>query len=425
MTDPSIAEAGPETPIVEKAQETREQRWLKRLLAKESFPQLKRALEHLPPRRIAAEYRKRFTAQEAIQSFGLVRTKLQAVTGEVVLEHLARIEERRPDVVVHLASIFLVESLEAMETLLTGGVPEGVSSDELLTLRWLLEDDLSTEETSTGLTQALTALQQARAALETERAQHLITRRQLDDRLPMEQRLQQRLERVELEGRERIAGIVRRHEEALKQKEVQAQLHRQRDGEAQTRARERLKAQMTDLQSQLEQRQVDEAGDAFRQVRELRQMMQRERDDAERRRAQLQRQQASQHQQIRQLQDELSVLNEAALTPVLELEQLEQALILQYEQLGETPTERLLGLFTAYRAFLDGHAHPLLDEASNLAALTGKAPSGILLLGLERLLEDGANLPLARFMRSRIFQQEASLHDLIEHVDAPRLRVPS
>ncbi len=103
----------------------------------------------------------------------------------------------------------------------------------------------------------------------------------------------------------------------------------------------------------------------------------------------------------------LKVPEGAPLPPPLPQEALLRVLVLDYPALGERPVERLRALLEGYRAFLKGEDHPALAH-SNVRFLSGE-PEGILLLGLERLLQDLGRLPLERWLRTYAFRLEALL----------------
>jgi hypothetical protein len=100
---------------------------------------------------------------------------------------------------------------------------------------------------------------------------------------------------------------------------------------------------------------------------------------------------------------------------------LQQALVIDYQRLSHDPIQRLKILFQAYRAFLEGrNDHEALQRASNIAALSGE-PQGVLVLGLERMLEDGANTALEGLLDLRVMRQESVLRQLVGKLESPRL----
>lgn len=99
---------------------------------------------------------------------------------------------------------------------------------------------------------------------------------------------------------------------------------------------------------------------------------------------------------------------------------LQQALVIDYQLLSPDPIQRLKLLFQAYRAFLEGrHQNAALQRASNIATLSGQA-RGVLVLGLESMLEDGANTALESLLDLRVVQQESVLRQLAAKLESPR-----
>lgn len=99
-------------------------------------------------------------------------------------------------------------------------------------------------------------------------------------------------------------------------------------------------------------------------------------------------------------------------------EALFRVLVLDYPKLGSKEDERLVSLIEGYRALLEGKEHPVLRH-TNRWLLTGE-PKGIVLVGLERLLLDLVNLPVARWLRVHAFRLEALLQQG-ERLVSPRL----
>jgi hypothetical protein len=98
-------------------------------------------------------------------------------------------------------------------------------------------------------------------------------------------------------------------------------------------------------------------------------------------------------------------------------EALLRILVLDYPSFGKEPEGRVMALIEGYRALLAGEDHPALNH-SNRALLAG-APEGVVLLGLEQLLLDLLNLPLARWLRTHAFRLEHLLQE--RRFTSPRL----
>jgi hypothetical protein len=126
-------------------------------------------------------------------------------------------------------------------------------------------------------------------------------------------------------------------------------------------------------------------------------------------------------QEVGRLEHETARLRRFQGSPV-SVDLLERALLIDYPALSTVPAQRLIGLLELYRAFLEGRPHPHLEAHTNLAAHSQESPVGILLLGLEQLLQDGIHLPLERFLKASTFGIEAVLHHLVTHLPSPRLK---
>ncbi|WP_245606081.1 hypothetical protein [Thermus amyloliquefaciens] len=99
-------------------------------------------------------------------------------------------------------------------------------------------------------------------------------------------------------------------------------------------------------------------------------------------------------------------------------EALLRVLVLEYPSFGGKAEERVMALIEGYQALLKGEDHPALRH-SNREFLRGEA-EGIVLVGLEKLLEDLVNLPLARWLRVHAFRLEALLQEG-QRLSSPRL----
>lgn len=417
MTEPSHQDPTPEVPA--------SQRWQARLTDPEHLPQLTGALSLLPGRELAACCRTFFRAGDEARSYALMRVPLRRLTGEAVITALPRVQAQRPDIVALLAQTFLNHFAEALQELQAGRHPGQVAPKALYILRWLVEDELSAEQQAQSTTELLAALQDAQDVLRAEQLAHQATLREVEKYETRLEKLLAQFTRAEEQTQERVDALQRRHTQHLDRQGTQHQLHLLREQQAHGRTRESLNGRIAELELERSRLKDDLQAQVEKQTRDLRLQLVRERVDADQRRTLLQRQLREQHEQIDDLIRKLEALRQQPPAPALDVAQLEDALILHYEGCGQTPVDRLLGLFGAYRAFLNGQPDERLTRASNIAALNGRAPSGLLLLGMERLLEDGANLPLERYLRSRVFQQEARLHGLIENLTSPRLEVPS
>jgi DNA repair exonuclease SbcCD ATPase subunit len=142
---------------------------------------------------------------------------------------------------------------------------------------------------------------------------------------------------------------------------------------------------------------------------------------------QLTRQLAELEQERDQLSQQLTEAHQQLLSaralPAMGAEIFQQALIIDYPALGQTPTRRLIQLSELYSSLLHNQPHPALIEASNWSDLKAQnqEPSQILLLGLEQLLYDQASLPIASWLRTAGFRSEALLAGLDRQLHTPRL----
>ncbi len=127
----------------------------------------------------------------------------------------------------------------------------------------------------------------------------------------------------------------------------------------------------------------------------------------------------------RELSSELEELQKRAkvISVPTDVQDLQNTLIIDYELLGDTPSVRLHGLITMYEAVLSGETSALLDTNTNWLDLDHDAFDGILMLGLEPLLLDLANLPVRRYLDLQSFKHETILRFLTAQLDSPRLEV--
>lgn len=120
------------------------------------------------------------------------------------------------------------------------------------------------------------------------------------------------------------------------------------------------------------------------------------------------------------LEAQLAQLNrfKEALPEPFPPEALFRVLVLDYPSFGDKAEERVIALIEGYQALLKGENHPALYH-SNRELLLGE-PEGMVLVGLEQLLLDLANLPLARWLRTHAFRLETLLQQG-ECLVSPRL----
>jgi hypothetical protein len=96
-------------------------------------------------------------------------------------------------------------------------------------------------------------------------------------------------------------------------------------------------------------------------------------------------------------------------------------LIFHYERGGADALERLLTLFKAYRAFMEGESQNVyLTQVSNIDKFRDTPPEGLLVTDMARLLEDGANSALESFLNLRSLKQETVLRQLVSKLESPK-----
>ena len=82
------------------------------------------------------------------------------------------------------------------------------------------------------------------------------------------------------------------------------------------------------------------------------------------------------------------------------------ALIIDYELLGDESLERVLKLLTVYQAYIDNSDTYLLQSKTNILSID-LPPQGLLLLGLETFLQDCITLPIRRYLKLSTFTSES------------------
>lgn len=126
--------------------------------------------------------------------------------------------------------------------------------------------------------------------------------------------------------------------------------------------------------------------------------------------------------ELARLRNELEVAVKGTHTTVDLGDLLDEALIINYPALGDSPADRLADAIVLYRALL---AHDLegvlVARATNAGTLRDAADRDLVVVGVEQLLEDAASLSLDRVLRLTSVRREAQLHQLIHRVVSPRL----
>lgn len=181
-------------------------------------------------------------------------------------------------------------------------------------------------------------------------------------------------------------------------------------------AREQLGVQCEAADTALQAALAEAAEKHQRTVSELQRRIAQVRQEAEGTR----QRQAAELEELRHTLDARREAVQPAPPPDLDT-QFSGALVINYVALADDPAQRLADLFGMYRAYAQGNlGDPRLAHATNLARLTGP-PRGVLLVGVERLLEDGANTAADRYLRLRSQQQETQLRQLVARVHSQLL----
>lgn len=84
-------------------------------------------------------------------------------------------------------------------------------------------------------------------------------------------------------------------------------------------------------------------------------------------------------------------------------------LVLDYSRFGDDARTRIQALLEAYQSLKEGRDHPVLAEHSNFPLLEGRR-EGLVLLGVEVLLQDLTDLPLVKWVRTHALRLESFLN---------------
>lgn len=422
---PESEKASAEAAVIQLPKEA----WVKHLCDPANEAWLCKALGGLPPGRLSQLYRDMFHSQNKLAYLLVKAPGLKHVSDQNILEHLGRLRERRPRVLEILADIWVGYHQDALLALAQGVTPpEGASPQILEVGCWLWGSTDNPPQPTWDLVQSLL---NRPSAPEPERP--TVDPAELEGLKVEFKELQSRLHEVEHKKRRLQASLEslgkdRSKLEAEKAK-LSEQLHQEQHARkqvetgVQTQARE-AENKVANLQRELNRLAKDlecMRSDLFERDREIvrlerhsrdaRTHLEEARDKLEHQRAEFKELQARYHK----LEQRSS--HQAPLPGDL----LEQALVVDYPNLGADPAERLIHLLELYRAFLKEEPHPLLEQHTNWLEFQGQSPLGILLLGLEQMLLDGLNLPLTRFLRMPMFRSESLLYALIHRLSSPRL----
>jgi len=84
-------------------------------------------------------------------------------------------------------------------------------------------------------------------------------------------------------------------------------------------------------------------------------------------------------------------------------------LVLDYPRFGDDARTRIQALLEAYHSLKEGRDHPVLAEHTNFPLLEGRR-EGLVLLGVEVLLQDLTDLPLVKWVRTHALRLESFLN---------------
>ncbi len=384
---------------------------------------LHKALSSLPPTLLARPFKAQFPAH-APEVFILTGKRANKVAAADILDNLEKVRARRPEVLEALVEVWLdnVAQPAAQQDDVTEAPP-----DALAVLSWLWSSGEGAPAADWRTVQTLTAQLEAFQAERTTLAEELArAQRELAKLTKASAKVQDKI-RIEQAERQRLNKELSAKVSALERSE-QRNLVLKRDISA---YRERV-ADLEQTLEQQEQRFIKDSGIDQKRHEALSRQHQQLRDDharltndhktAHRTLADGVRERAEMSRLISSLEGRVAELEEVARLHELPLdaETLQDALILDYETLGDDPRQRFTALLDLYEAALRQEPHPLLEEKTNWGALCGEF-QGILLLGLEPLLLDALRLPIRRYLKMSSFSKEALLRSLAVHIESPRL----
>lgn len=401
-----------------------EEHWKERLLDPENAVWLERALGWLPPRHLVDVFQLQF--KKGDKSALLLVGKLRNFAAEDILANLEKIREREPKVLEALVDFWLKVINNYLDI---EGMTEGTST--LLTvIAWLWSESPDAPAPSWEFIKTLAtrcksmehdldnALHRVR---EAERAAEKATKqlgrqsgkveRENDKLKSLNERIAEQQQHLKSQKKqiEELNGDVRAAKDKVAElNEVVAQRGATIEWHKTTHAKqqEALRLDVNHLRK--------ERDDLTAMVTQLRKDL----DEARSLNDALKQKNADLNIDIEELRKRANVVE----IP-LDAKELQNSLIIDYEQLGETAIGRLNSLITLYEAVLVDNEAEVLVTHTNWLDLDGGAVDGILLLGLEPLLLDLTNLPIRRYLAMQSFKRESVLRSLVTHLDSPRLTV--
>ncbi len=400
------------------------EQWKERLLDPQQGEWLERALSCLPPASLVQVFKGQF--KKGDKTALLLVGRLSKFAAEDILENLGKIRERKPEVLERLVDFWLDRVGDYLDLDgMTQGTPTLLrvtawlwsSSSEPPAVPWQLIATLAhrcetlTYERDEEQKRASDAIREANKATkqrsrqadkeERERAAQRTLKEQLETQTKTFTDQQKKIEKLKEDlqnaGQQvtTLKSTVRECDATLAE---QSAIHKQQQ-EALVLTTKSLQDRRNGLQSELTQAQAALISTKV----SLGQL----------------------EQTNRELSSELEELQKRAkvISVPTDVQDLQNTLIIDYELLGDTPSVRLHGLITMYEAVLSGETSALLDTNTNWLDLDHDAFDGILMLGLEPLLLDLANLPVRRYLDLQSFKHETILRFLTAQLDSPRLEV--
>lgn len=365
----------------------------------------------LPPFHIVKDYREYFVNKRLRISLDLLRKGPRDVKSQDIIEALNRIADREPAFVRQLLHLWLLIYANAIKALKSGtALPADIPAEALQLVARVVQ---AGDALAPALLATVTAAEQRGKEAETKLAAVQTELEQLQDAYKQEQR--------DWNAEREALLSARTHDTHVHQDELQdmneawrAQLAQQ-DEKFQLALQSREQALSDALAtheqvlSELKAAHDDVVAGLQRRISEVRHE-ERDRHHEDRQRTeQLERE----LQQAQERRPEVPSSVPAALAG---------SVVINYFALGDTPIERVTDLLGLYRALLDRDLNDeRLRRASNATADTLSAPHGVIVVGMEQLLADAANLGLDRLLTLASVRRDALLHHLVRSVDSPRL----
>lgn len=405
--------------------------WLWVLGDPEHRAELAQAMEVAPEDLLAKTFRACFPPHD-LRAASLVKGSLNQLTNQQIVANLERIRERAPQVLAALIKAWLEAKSPVLAGLTEGNLPAsqwqadqielGIwlwqAADQPLPEFWRDLVDLLRQAPAPAADPAIQAeLNKAQKKLRHCRKSREDLERYINDLRHENQALNTRLSDA---GRDAAAHLL--DAQRLEQLEAQEQKWQDKLKQAQRQHYQAIlqlqgkqRQEVARLDSKIEALTANlaQAGQNLAEITQEREQLTRQLAELEQERDQLSQQLTEASRRQLRVPD----------LPASGTEIFQQALIIDYRALGQSPTQRLIQLSELYSSLLQNLPHPALTEASNWPDLKAQnqEPSQILLLALEQLLYDQASLPIARWLRTAGFRSEALLAGLDQQLRSPRL----